>query len=52
MAEEKDPELEQLRRLLAPMNEEKLSRIKKIITRLITRKIKKDSKPKKDKDAA
>ena len=52
MTKEEDPELEHLRRLLAPMNEERLSRIQRMISRLITRKIKKDSDPKKDENPA
>ncbi len=52
MAEEEDPELEHLRRLLAPMNEERLSRIQRMISRLITHKIKKGSEPKRDKNVA
>jgi hypothetical protein len=34
MAEEKDKEIERLRRLLAPYTEEKPSRMKRIVTRL------------------
>jgi hypothetical protein len=52
MADEKDPEVERLRRLMAAMHIQKPSRLKRIMARLSTRKIENGSKSKNNKDAA